>query len=166
MYIPYVKLSPHRKAFSMITAIIVVLLMASVGAMVMSLSGKMVKETTTQFQKEQAILLAKSYTEFAVMAVSANGQRSTKCINTIQSKPKTPILGLYTIKIDISYLSNNKVLPNNLKVTSKCNNELSINIKDPKSPLSIIVDAYVSYKDTDNRNGQTFTYHRRSLQKI
>ena len=165
MYIPYVKLSPHRKAFSMITAIIVVLLMAAVGAMVMSLSGKMVKETTTQFQKEQAILLAKSYTEFAVMAVSANGDRQNNCINTIQSIPNTPILGLYTIRINIAYLSNSEELPNNLK-TDNCGRVLRSNIEDPKSPLSIIVDAYVKYKDPDNRNDQTITYHRRSLQKI
>jgi len=165
MYIPYIKLSPHRKAFSMITAIIVVLLMAAVGAMVMSLSGKMVKETTTQFQKEQAILLAKSYTEYAVMAVSANSDRLNNCINTIQNNPEAPpILGLYTIKINISYLSNNNSLPPNLK-TSNCPTLID-NIKDPKSPLSIIVDAYVKYKDPDNRNNQTITYHRRSLQKI
>jgi peptidyl-tRNA hydrolase len=52
----------HRKAFSMITAIFVILMMATVGGFIMNLSGKMVQETASQYRKEQAILYAKSYT--------------------------------------------------------------------------------------------------------
>ena len=48
-----------RKAFSLITAIFVIVLMATVAAFIMNLSGKMVKGTTVQFQREQAVLLAK-----------------------------------------------------------------------------------------------------------
>ena len=148
------RLHTQRKAFSMLTAIFVILIMASVGAMVMSLSGKMVKETTTQFQREQAMLLAKSYTEYAIMAVMANGNRATanQCLNQI-----TGVYSTYNITVDISYLSNTTI------DTSKCANELASAISTPQSPLNIIVDAYVSYPDD---NGQNITYHRRSLQKI
>jgi type II secretory pathway pseudopilin PulG len=73
-----------RRAFSMITAIFVIVLMATVAVLILNLSGKMVKETTAQFQREQAMLLAKSYTEYAVMAVTANDRNGTgNCLTDI-----------------------------------------------------------------------------------
>ena len=150
------RLHTQRKAFSMLTAIFVILIMASVGAMVMSLSAKMVKETTTQFQREQSMLLAKSYTEYAIMAVMANGTRSAggNCLNTITGAYNNT----YNITVDIAYIGNNTTLAG-----TSCNNILSNTVTTPQSPLNIIVDAYVSYPDD---NGQNITYHRRSLQKI
>ena len=149
------RLHTQRKAFSMLTAIFVILIMASVGAMVMSLSGKMVKETTTQFQREQAMLLAKSYTEYAIMAVMANGGRANNCLNTISANN---ILNNYTVNINIAYIGDNTTLG-----ATNCTNILSSTVNTSQSPLNIIVDAYVSYPDD---NGQNITYHRRSLQKI
>ena len=72
-----------RKAFSMLTAIFIIVLMAIVAAFIMNLSGKMVKGTTSQFQREQSVLLAKSYTEYAIMAVMANDHNSSSCLNEI-----------------------------------------------------------------------------------
>ncbi len=46
--------------------------MALVAGFIMKLAGKMVKGTSSQFLREQSVLLAKSYTEYAVMAVTAN----------------------------------------------------------------------------------------------
>ena len=144
----------QRKAFSMITAIIVIVLMASVGAFVMSLSGKMVKETTTQFQREQAMLLAKSYTEYAIMAVMAN-DRSGTCLDNIAGNN---VLNTYNVNVVISYIGDNGV--------NKCTNILSQTVNTPESTLNIIIDTYVSYPDFDNPNGQNITYHKRTLQKI
>jgi len=149
------RLHTQRKAFSMLTAIFVILIMASVGAMVMSLSGKMVKETTTQFQREQAMLLAKSYTEYAIMAVMANGGRANNCLNTIRANN---VLNNYTVNINIAYIGDNTTLG-----AANCTDILSKTVSTSESPLNIIVDAYVSYPDD---NGQNITYHRRSLQKI
>ena len=141
----------QSKAFSMLTAIFVIVIMASVGAIVMSLSGKMVKSTTTQFQREQSMLLAKSYTEYAIMAVMANGHRAN-CLNTIRG-----VFNTYNITVNISYIGNNATLGG-----TNCT-ILSNTVITPKSPLNIIVDAYVSYP---NENGQNITYHKRTLQKI
>ena len=90
-----------KKAFSMLTAIIVIVLMASVAVFILNLSGKMVKGTTVQFQREQAVLLGKSYTEYAIMAVTANEHNSTNCLNNISG-----IYGIYNIDINISYIAN------------------------------------------------------------
>ena len=73
-----------KKAFSMVTAIFVIVIMASVSALIMNVSGKTVKATTQQFQKEQAQLLARSYTELAILYI-INYDRSAgnNCLETI-----------------------------------------------------------------------------------
>jgi hypothetical protein len=147
-----------RKAFSMLTAIVIIVLMATVAAFIMNLSGKMVKSTTVQFQREQAVLLAKSYTEYAVMAVTANEHNSSNCLNTI-----TGTYGPYNVQVDVSYIGNN-LHANCLRVF---NRDFTVETIDtPKSQLNIIVDVFVDYPDLDNPNDVNMTYHRRSLQKI
>ena len=148
-----------RKAFSMITAIFVIVLMASVGAFIMNLSGKMVKETTTQYQREQAMLLAKSYTEYAIMAVTANEHNTSNCLNTITGNYGGT--DGYNINVEISYIGNAN-LHANCRLASVTSNA----VLTPKSPLNIIVDVFVRYPDYDHPNNLNMTYHRRSLQKI
>ena len=97
----------QRKAFSMLTAIVVIVLMATVAMLVMSMSAKLVKETTAQYQREQAVLLANSYTEYAVMAVTAN-DRSINCLSTIKgtvgnATASNPNDG-YRIRTHIAYI--------------------------------------------------------------
>ena len=77
-------LNNMRYGFSMITAIFVILLLSSVGAFIVNLSGKTVKDTTFQYKKEQSALLAKSYTELAIMGVTANdATNGTNCLEEI-----------------------------------------------------------------------------------
>jgi len=59
-----------RKAFSMIMAIFIIVLMATVGAFILNISAKSVKSTMLQYKREQAILYARSYTELAIMKAS------------------------------------------------------------------------------------------------
>jgi len=152
-----------RKAFSMITAIIVIVLMATVGTFILNLSGKMVKGTTTQFQREQAMLLAKSYTEYAIMAVTANEHNNTAvpCLNTIiGSYPSTN--PAYNIDVNISYIGRGI----NNTGANPCAIILANDVNTTKSPLNIIIDVFVKYPDYDHPDGLMMTYHRRSLQKI
>jgi len=145
-----------RKAFSMLTAIAVIVVISAIGGFILSLSGKMVSETTAQFQREQSMLLAKSFTEYAIMAVTANKQNSSNCLNTITSDIK-----FYNIEVDISYIGRD--------LDSSCNNIISKDVKTEKSPLSIIVDVYVRYQIPDDPRGASapyITYHKRTIQKI
>ena len=73
----------QRKAFSMLTAIFIIVLMSTVGILVMNLAGKTVDETRAQYQREQSALLAKSYTEYAILAVMSNDRNNTDCIEDI-----------------------------------------------------------------------------------
>jgi len=154
----------QRKAFSMLTAIVVIVLMASVGAFVLSLSGKMVKTTTTQFQREQAMLLAKSYTEYAIMAVMSNDANTTNCLQTIQGNNviRAEANGGFDVTVQIAYIGNGNGRINScdgIRIFS--NAVVSLN-----SPLNIIIDVYVKYQDLDGGNTNWITYHKRTLQKI
>lgn len=152
-----------RKAFSMLTAIIVIVLMASVGAFILNLSGKMVQGTTAQFQREQSMLLAKSYTEYAIMAVTANEHNSSSCLNNIAGNYGDDGSGnpLYTVDVNISYIGDTDL-------DAGCR-ILDNGVITERSPLNIIVDVFVRYKELDHPAGSgapDITYHRRSLQKI
>ena len=141
----------------MITAIFIIVLMATVAVFILSLSGKMVKETTAQFQREQSMLLAKSYTEYAIMAVTANEHNKTTCLNSISGNYGGG--NGYNIDVNISYIGRD---------INNCDNNLSNSVSTPKSPLNIIVDVFVRYKEFDHPSSTPpdITYHRRSLQKI
>ena len=154
-----------RPAFSMVTAIFVILIMASVGAFIMNLSGKMVQETTTQYRKEQAILYAKSYTEYAIMAATARNciRRITGNIggNDTQVKQGQG----YRIVVDIQYIGANSTCPNKVGST---------NLTNPDT--AILVDTYVHYRDPETqpaidqegswRDYPGIVYHRRTIQRL
>jgi len=146
-----------RKAFSMITAIFIIVIMASVAGFVMNLSGKTVKSTVVQYQHEQALLYAKSYTEYAILAVTGN-DRSTGCMQDISAT-----IGGYKIRTRIAYIVNGSVID-----TSNCASSrvLSTGVTTGTTPLTIIVDAYVDYPDLDNAAAPKRTVHRRTIQKI
>ena len=159
----------QRAAFSMITAIFVIVLMASVAAFIMNISGRMVQETTAQYQREQAVLLAKSYTEYAIMAVTANEHNTTNCLRNITGGYGNDGSGtyIYNIDVNISYLGNGRPtadggLHGNCRI-------LDNSIATEETPLNIIVDVFVRYSTLDHPAGASapkITYHKRSLQKI
>jgi len=153
-----------REAFSMVTAIVIIVLMSSVAMLIMNMSGKMVKETTAQFRQEQAILLANSYTEYAVMAVTANDRNGSSCLSTISGLVGNTALG-YDITLEIAYIGTSDEM-------GECqgSRKLSDTVTNTDTPLTIIVDAYVKYKDLENSNDTddipNIVYHRRTIQKI
>ena len=93
-----------RKAFSMVTAVFVIVLMATVAAFILNISSQSVKSTVLQYKREQAILYARSYTELAVMGATANASLST-IGGTVDgytiSTNITPITGSAFILVDV-----------------------------------------------------------------
>jgi hypothetical protein len=161
-------LQKKRKAFSMITAIFVILLLATVGGFIMNISGKVVQETISQYRKEQAILYAKSYTEFAIMAAT-----SQDCVRRIQAnvdgKTKQVLAGEgYRVDVRVQYIGD---------TSSTCTNTIGgINIMDSAAVDNIIIiDTYVHYREPDSipairglswTQDPGITYHRRTLQRL
>jgi type II secretory pathway pseudopilin PulG len=161
-----------KKAFSMVTAIFVIVIMATVTALIMNVTSKTVKETTQQYQKEQAALLARSYTEQALLyAIHYNRQSNGNCVNQVNAT-FGPTNNLYTIRTNIQYLGNTDQLPNsgcNIIGGSTWSDDGTLGFN---SSISLLVDVYVSYKDFDDPSGtasvldRNVTFHRRTLQKI
>ena len=162
-----IHLKDKREAFSMITAIFVILLLASVGAYIMNVSGKVVQETTAQYRKEQAILYAKSYTEYAIMAATSEQcvRKITANLDGTQTQVKQG--QGYFVDVRIQYLGSNSLCPNSINQGKIQDNEAINNI--------ILIDTYVRYRDPDSiaaKNGLPWsqdsgmTYYRRTLQRL
>jgi len=147
-----------RKAFSILTALFIIILMSSVGALVSGMSGKIIKQTTSQYQRVQAVLLAKSYTEFAIMAVTAKS-RGTDCVDTIQGNfGQAAGNPGYNVNINIQYIGSSAEV-------NTCTN----NLVTADDTLNILIDVYITYQDFDHPlwpAAPNITYHRRTLQKI
>jgi type II secretory pathway pseudopilin PulG len=165
----------YKKAFSMVTAIFVIFVMSSVTMLIMNVTGKTVKATTNQYRKEQAQLLARSYTELAIMYV-IHYDRSSDCIESI-TDPSGNNSNEYNISINIKYIGNDTLL-------SGCEKIIDMSGNVGNSPtwtetttgfyttVSLVIDTFVTYKDDDDpsalaSNGdRNITFHRRTLQKL
>jgi len=150
-----------RDGFSMVTAIFVIFIMASLTALIMNVTSKTVKETTQQYQKEQASLLARSYTELAMLYV-INHDRSNNCIEEIHATFGDPS-NLYTIDVNLQYIGSSILFPNCNKLIYDLSPTNSIGFN---STISIIIDVYVKYKDFDDPSNRDITFHRRTVQKL
>lgn len=157
-------LRPMRPAFSMITAIFVIVIMASVGAFVMNLSGKMVQETTTQYRREQAILYAKSYTEYAILIATA--QTCTRNIKADIGGDATKVKKGqgYHVDVYVKYLGS----------TSACGNKIGTTPLE-KPDTVILIDTYVHYRDPESPAAvagkswgvdRGIVFHRRTIQRL
>ena len=185
-----------RKAFSMITAIFVMIIMATVAMLVFSMSGKMIKGTTIQYRTEQAALLARSYTELAVMAVINHDRHPAgaiaSCVEHINgvvnsiTPGQAPAAGTnstngggYDVNTTIYYLGNNLPCTPNMKLNDSTNaarssttitsNPYHSTASPTDDIAAILVDVQVRYKDPnadDPSKTPWITYHRRTLQKI
>ncbi len=176
-----------RKAFSMITAIFVIIIMATIAAFVLNTSGKITQETTIQYRQEQAALLARSYTELAVLAVINHNRNQTtpSCIEDIDGSVNGLIPGGavsgnsggsnggYSVKTRIYYIGDGLPCSETRKLndsTSTINSSTTLvtdynNTAASDAIAAILVDVFVSYKNPDAAN-HDITFHRRTLQKI
>jgi type II secretory pathway pseudopilin PulG len=154
----------NKKAFSMITAIFVIVIMATVSSLIMNVTGKTIKATTLQYQKEQAQLLARSYTELAILKVLYY-DRNSSCLNTFSDTfGKEVGYDGYDVKVNIKYIGNNTLLAN--CGTSHITSTWTNNSSGFNKTISLIIDTFITYKDFDDPANRDITYHRRTLQKI
>lgn len=154
----------HKQAFSMITAIFVIVIMATVTSLIMNVTGKTLKETTQQYQKEQAQLLARSYTELAILRVLYN-DRSSSCLTTFTENfgAEANFHG-YDVTVNIKYIGNGTLL-------GTCSSQAGTTVLPPTTSgfnqtVSLVIDTYITYKDFDDISNRDITYHHRTLQKL
>ena len=155
-----------RPAFSMIMAIFVIVIMASVGAFILNLSGKMIQETTAQYRKEQAILYAKSYTEYAILVATARACARKITANIDGDANQVKAGQGYRVIVNIQYLGTNSTCASNRIGSTNLTN----------ADTAIVIDTYVHYRDPEspeaiNKEGSWInfpgmSYHHRTTQRL
>jgi len=133
-----------KKAFSLLTAIIFIVVVATIGAISFSLLSTNVQKSEDTYLLEQSRLLARSATEYAILAVSGH-DRSSDCLERID----TSYLDTYDINISLHYIGAN--LPSTCPVLDRRG-----------SSIFVLIDTFVSVRNSTN----PVTYHHRSIQKL
>jgi hypothetical protein len=152
-------------------------------------SLKLAKETYQHYQHEQAKLLADSYTQLAIVAVQNNSQtiefnltddtnttqtittqKLTQCIRDINAK-KEHLFDTFQVRVRLHYIAHDKanlescILKNQSRIWSTTNQTYA-------TPITIIIDTYVEYKDTTlyptlpNKQIPWVTYHQRTVEHL
>lgn len=146
-----------RRGFSMITAIVFMILVATLGALAISLSNLSTKQTSDLYLREQAELLAQGATEYALLAISGHDFAITpNCLNTINSSYTDGVTILFDINVTLYYLGNG--LPANCNTLT--NNLNNIDTND--SNRTVIIDTFVTDR---NLSTEPIRIHRRTIQK-
>ncbi len=138
-----------RKGFSLLTAIIFLVMIATISAISISFSTQTVKQTTDIYLKNQAELLIRSATEFALLAMSGHNY-SNSCLNDINMTYSNQ----FDINVSIMYIG--KGLPSGCQT-------LDNNISTADSNRTVIIDTFVSTKA--DITTEPIRLHRRTIQK-
>lgn len=144
-----------RKGFSLITAIVFMILVATLGALALSLSTTSVKQTSDLYLREQAEVLVQSATEYALLAISGH-TRTTDCLNHIDTNFTNGTNGLFNINISLYYIGNGLAALN-------CNRFSDDNISTSESNLTVIIDTVVT--SASGVSTEPIRLHRRTIQK-
>ena len=94
-----------KKGFSLILAIIFILLVASIGALSMAISTSSAKTSVNLFIHEQAKLLADGAAEYAIMKVQQNNFADT-CVDEIEINYPNEDSPTFKANISITYIGD------------------------------------------------------------
>lgn len=140
-----------KKGFSLLTAIMFIVLIATIGALALSFSTQTSKQTSDVYLRAQAEILARSATEYALLALSAHNH-TANCLETIEAEYND----IFDINMTLYYIGN-------FDPTWTCGNVIANDIATADSNLTVIIDTYVQIKD--NITSEDIRIHRRTLQK-
>ena len=142
-----------REGFVLLSAVVMLVLVSTILALALSMSTLTGRQTEDLYMREQAQILAKGATEFALLAISGH-DNTADCIERIDLTypADDPV---FDINVSLRYLGRG--LP--------CNGSaiLSNAVATAESNMTVVVDTRVQYKDPTT--AETVIYHRRTLQK-
>lgn len=141
----------------MVTAIIFILLLSLILSSTLGLSTSTTRVTTNKYIYEQARILAKSATEYAILAIQSHNM-SGGCLQKINMKYPNTSSYLFDINITLHYFGRG--LP--------CNNSelLANDVNWPESNASVLIDTKVSLNPALIQNSNPITYTKRTIQKL
>ncbi len=151
-----------RSGFSLITAIVFIILVATLSMLALSFSSFSTKQTSDLFLREQAELLLQSGTEFALLAISGHQITAANgCLNQINSQyPEAGANAIFDINITINYMGNG------LNAASGGNCNLLSDIVDTnESNVTVIIDTIVETTPSNTISTEPIRLHRRTIQK-
>lgn len=144
--------NPTRSGFAMIMAIFFMIIMATLMLYMLGATTETAQRTTNDYLQEQAQLIAKSATEYAILKVSGH-DRATGCLNSFTATYPSAELD---VTVDISYFGFGAI--------AGCDNIVS-NIQTPESNGTMLIDVYVQSNSSLNLD-EPIRFHRRTLQKL
>ena len=145
-----------RRGFSLLTAVIFLVLVATIGALALSFSTLNVKQTSDIYLREQADMLLQSATEYALLAISGHQINAANgCLNTINSQFQQAGNPVFDINISMNYLGNG--LP------AGCNQFSATNIATNDSNVTVVIDTIVA--SVAGIATEPIRLHRRTIQK-
>jgi len=137
-----------HKGFSLLTAILFLVLIATISALSISLSTGSVKQTGDVKLKSQAELLLRSGTEYALLAISGAPNGCLKQVNINYDS-------MFDINASIMYIGNGFSGTNCIQLGSDINTS--------ESNRTVIIDTIVTTKE--GIITEPIRLHRRTIQK-
>ena len=153
------KSSIYRPAFSMMSAIVVMLIMSSLSVMVLSTNIKSSRHVFDGYRDRQAALWASSYMEYAKLAIMKNRElivenNTTHAVESISGKyGNTEKQGGYIITVEISYMG--------VKKPFECSGTRMLDAR--QSNPSALIDVYVKYSALESGWKNHMVYHIREI---
>ena len=149
-----------RKGMAMIIAIAFLVVVATLMALMLNLTTQTSHRTQHLYFNEQAQLLAKSATEFAILAISGHDRAGlTDCLQTITSQFPAGGTPFFNINTTIRYIGLGNAVG-----TCETNSFVDT-IATAQSQGTVLIDVYVTSIEGNLNLGETISYHRRTLQK-
>ena len=142
----------QKNAFAMMMAIIAIVIVATIMTLALSLTTQTSKQSTDLYIYEQAVLLSRSATEYALLQISQNHPCTISTLNFTQDR-------LYDINISIQYIydTDTSCIANGGSLYSS--------IKTPEQNGSVLIDVTVSVEYTKIVS-EPIIFFRRSNQKL
>ncbi|MBU0632020.1 hypothetical protein KKA17_05185 [bacterium] len=147
-------ISSKRSGFAMIMAIIVIVVLTTIMALTLTLTSQTAKQTTDLYLREQAVLLAKSAAELALLKISGQDRAVLGCLGSFTAVyPSNGPDKMFDINVTMKYIGLG------------CGGGLDYvsSISTPESNGTVLMDITV----TDNNIAtEPIRYFRRTLQKL
>jgi competence protein ComGC len=144
-----------RRGFAMIMAIFFMIIISTLLLYMISSTTESVQRTTDDYLQEQAVLMAKSATEYTILRVLARDRASAAgCLTSLSAKYPQTTDPIFNITARIKYVG----------FGSGCNPLIS-DITTEESNGTMLIDVYVESDDSLNLDAP-IRYHRRTLQKL
>ena len=147
-------LNTSRRGMAMIMAIAVIVIIGTIMALSLSMTAQTTKRTTDLYLYEQAVLLSKSATEYALLRIAQDGPCSH--LNDLNFPQKS----IYDINITTRYIYT-APFPAGCPASPA-----TITVQTPEQNGSVIMDVTVSVPQSANVATEPIRYFRRSIQKL